>query len=267
MPSESSRASRLGPNRLKFGPETTHGLVTLMSPQVACSYKDMMHTNSYGLVRGLQFSSFVFQFYGLVLDLLLLGLTRASELAGPPQLPNEYLTFKDTETEVRDAVLKLTLNLRRRRQDVAVREPPRRGRRFHAFATAGPAPDSIVHALRGPGLFFTALRRGGRARFDPAVLYSVLASRRGPNSPKIEAETTPGLVRWRRVASTASQRVHARTGTSRSSPTRTTRTSSVLTQRDFRTFPNFKLRRRRRRGVIPPWRRRHDHTRAYASRE
>ncbi len=74
-----------------------------MSAQVACAYKDMMHTNSYGLVRGLQFSSFVFQFYGLVLDLLLLGLTRASELAGPPQLPNEYLTFKDVETEVRDS--------------------------------------------------------------------------------------------------------------------------------------------------------------------
>ena len=75
-----------------------------------------MHTNSYGLVRGLQFSSFVFQFYGLVLDLLLLGLTRASELAGPPQLPNEYLCFKDTETEVTDSVLNLTLNLRRRRR-------------------------------------------------------------------------------------------------------------------------------------------------------
>jgi pre-mRNA-processing factor 8 len=71
---------------------------------VACSYKDMMHTNSYGLVRGLQFSSFVFQFYGLVLDLLLLGLTRASELAGPPQLPNEYLCFKDTETEIRHPI-------------------------------------------------------------------------------------------------------------------------------------------------------------------
>ena len=63
-----------------------------------------MHTNSYGLVRGLQFSSFVFQFYGLVLDLLLLGLTRASELAGPPQLPNEYLCFKDTETEIRHPI-------------------------------------------------------------------------------------------------------------------------------------------------------------------
>lgn len=29
-----------------------------------------------------------------VLDLLMLGLTRASEIAGPPQLPNEFLTFQ-----------------------------------------------------------------------------------------------------------------------------------------------------------------------------
>jgi pre-mRNA-processing factor 8 len=42
----------------------------------------MMHTNTYGLVRGLQFASFTFQYYGLILDLLLLGLTRASEIAG-----------------------------------------------------------------------------------------------------------------------------------------------------------------------------------------
>lgn len=49
----------------------------------------MMHTNSYGLVRGLQFASFIFQYYGLVLDLLLLGLTRASEIAGPPTMPNQ----------------------------------------------------------------------------------------------------------------------------------------------------------------------------------
>jgi hypothetical protein len=34
------------------------------------------------------------QYYGLILDLLLLGLTRASELAGPPQMPNEFLTFR-----------------------------------------------------------------------------------------------------------------------------------------------------------------------------
>jgi RNA recognition motif of the spliceosomal PrP8 len=53
---------------------------------VVIAYKDMAHTNSYGLIRGLQFASFVVQYYGLVLDLLLLGLTRASELAGPPQV-------------------------------------------------------------------------------------------------------------------------------------------------------------------------------------
>jgi pre-mRNA-processing factor 8 len=64
------------------------------------SYKDMLHTNSYGLIRGLQFASFVVQYYGLILDLLVLGLTRASELAGLPQRPNEFLTFADIETEV-----------------------------------------------------------------------------------------------------------------------------------------------------------------------
>ncbi|ONK76360.1 uncharacterized protein A4U43_C03F26880 [Asparagus officinalis] len=47
---------------------------------VVLSYEDMGCTNSYGLVRGLQFASFVVQYYGLVLDLLLLGLTRASEI-------------------------------------------------------------------------------------------------------------------------------------------------------------------------------------------
>lgn len=52
-----------------------------------------MHTNSYGLVRGLQFASFIFQYYGLVLDLLLLGLTRASEIAGPPTMPNQVLDY------------------------------------------------------------------------------------------------------------------------------------------------------------------------------
>jgi hypothetical protein len=47
----------------------------------------MAHTNAYGLIRGLQFASFIVQYYGLVLDLLVLGLTRASEIAGPPQVP------------------------------------------------------------------------------------------------------------------------------------------------------------------------------------
>lgn len=40
---------------------------------VTIAYKDMSHTNSYGLLRGLQFATFITQFYGLVIDLLLLG--------------------------------------------------------------------------------------------------------------------------------------------------------------------------------------------------
>ncbi|GFZ44084.1 Complexed with cdc5 protein 6 [Saitozyma sp. JCM 24511] len=68
------------------------------------TFKDMSHVNAYGLIRGLQFSSFVFQYYGLVLDLLILGLQRASELAGPPQSPNPYLTFRDQATEVRHPI-------------------------------------------------------------------------------------------------------------------------------------------------------------------
>ena len=66
---------------------------------VQLNYKDMNHTNSYGMIRGLQFSGFVFQYYGLVLDLLLLGLQRASEIAGPPQSPNDFLQFRDRKTE------------------------------------------------------------------------------------------------------------------------------------------------------------------------
>ncbi|KAF4157064.1 hypothetical protein CNMCM6069_005962 [Aspergillus lentulus] len=71
---------------------------------VQLSYKDMNHTNSYGLIRGLQFSGFVFQYYGLMIDLLLLGLQRASEMAGPPQSPNDFLQFRDRATEARHPI-------------------------------------------------------------------------------------------------------------------------------------------------------------------
>ncbi|KAL4875914.1 PROCN-domain-containing protein [Aspergillus karnatakaensis] len=71
---------------------------------VQLSYKDMNHTNSYGLIRGLQFSGFVFQFYGLMIDLLLLGLQRASEMAGPPASPNDFLQFRDRATETRHPI-------------------------------------------------------------------------------------------------------------------------------------------------------------------
>lgn len=66
-----------------------HNLADYMSSKnnVVIAYKDMAHTNAYGLIRGLQFSSFIMQYYGLILDLLMLGLTRASQIAGPPQVP------------------------------------------------------------------------------------------------------------------------------------------------------------------------------------
>jgi pre-mRNA-processing factor 8 len=66
---------------------------------IVINYKDMNHVNNYGLVRGLQFASFIVQYYGLVLDLLVLGLNRASEMAGPPALPNEFLQFQSVDIE------------------------------------------------------------------------------------------------------------------------------------------------------------------------
>ena len=71
---------------------------------VIIAYKDMSHTNSYGMIRGLQFASFLTQYYGLVLDLLVLGLTRASEIAGPPQMPNEFINYRDVRTETRHPI-------------------------------------------------------------------------------------------------------------------------------------------------------------------
>jgi len=44
----------------------------------------MNHTNYYGLLMGLQFTSFIYQFYGLIIDILIIGLNRANEIAGPP---------------------------------------------------------------------------------------------------------------------------------------------------------------------------------------
>jgi pre-mRNA-processing factor 8 len=83
-----------------------HNIADYMTTKnnVVLSFKDMMHTNTYGLIRGLQFSSFILQFYGLILDLLLLGLTRASDIAGPPEIPNDFLDFKDTLTETRHPI-------------------------------------------------------------------------------------------------------------------------------------------------------------------
>ena len=64
----------------------------------------MAHTNAYGLICSPQLSAFVFQYYGLVLDLLILGLQRASEMAGPPQMSNNFLHFRDSATETRHPI-------------------------------------------------------------------------------------------------------------------------------------------------------------------
>lgn len=67
---------------------------------IVVSYKDMMHTNAYGVIRGLQFSSFVVQFHGLLVDLLILGLHRAAEMAGPPTMPHDFLGFQNIGEQV-----------------------------------------------------------------------------------------------------------------------------------------------------------------------
>ncbi|KAK4554222.1 pre-mRNA-splicing factor 8 [Recurvomyces mirabilis] len=71
---------------------------------VQLNYKDMNHTNAYGMIRGLQFSAFVFQYYGLIVDLLVLGLQRATDMAGPPNAPNDFLQFRDRATESRHPI-------------------------------------------------------------------------------------------------------------------------------------------------------------------
>eukprot|EP01105_Mastigella_eilhardi_P006318 TRINITY_DN17931_c0_g1_i1.p1 TRINITY_DN17931_c0_g1~~TRINITY_DN17931_c0_g1_i1.p1 ORF type:complete len:2353 (+),score=674.91 TRINITY_DN17931_c0_g1_i1:30-7061(+) len=83
-----------------------HNIADYMTAKnnIVITYKDMNHTNSYGLLRGLQFASFIVQYYGLVLDLLVMGLTRASELAGPPNLPNDFLSYRDVHTETKHPI-------------------------------------------------------------------------------------------------------------------------------------------------------------------
>lgn len=69
-----------------------HNIADYMTAKnnVTINYKDMNHTNSFGIIRGLQFASLIVQFYGLVLDLLILGLRRANEIAGPAQVWDKF---------------------------------------------------------------------------------------------------------------------------------------------------------------------------------
>ena len=59
------------------------------------NYKDMCYTSSYGLIRGLAFSTFIYQFWAFNIDLMILGLSRAKQLAANAI----FATFKDIEIE------------------------------------------------------------------------------------------------------------------------------------------------------------------------
>ncbi|KIJ10622.1 hypothetical protein PAXINDRAFT_157573 [Paxillus involutus ATCC 200175] len=87
-----------------------HNLVDYITAKnnTVLTYNDIVHTNMYGLIRGLQFSAFGFQYYGLVLDILILGLQRASEMAGPPQMPNNFLQYCDSATEMLHILFRFT---------------------------------------------------------------------------------------------------------------------------------------------------------------
>ncbi|BFZ64705.1 pre-mRNA-splicing factor 8 [Saitoella coloradoensis] len=90
-----------------------HNIADYMTAKnnIVLNYKDMNHVNAYGLIRGLQFSAFIFQYYGLILDLLVLGLERASEMAGPPQMPNDFLQFQNAGTETKHPVRLYSRNI------------------------------------------------------------------------------------------------------------------------------------------------------------
>ena len=52
--------------------------------------------NSDGIIRGLQFAPFIrfmYQCFALVLDLLIIGVSEASDIAGPPQISNTWKEF------------------------------------------------------------------------------------------------------------------------------------------------------------------------------
>ena len=60
--------------------------------------------NAFGMIRGLQFSAFIFQYYSLMVDLLIPGLQCASEMADPPQMPNNFLQYWESATETRHPI-------------------------------------------------------------------------------------------------------------------------------------------------------------------
>ncbi|KAH3899328.1 probable Pre-mRNA-splicing factor 8 [Saccharomycodes ludwigii] len=71
---------------------------------VKINFKDMSYVNKYGLIRGLFFATFIYQYYGLMVDLLLLGPDRAHELAGGVDSPNEFLAYENLNTEIKHPI-------------------------------------------------------------------------------------------------------------------------------------------------------------------
>ena len=58
------------------------------------TYKDMNHTQNYGIIRGLQFAPFLIQFWGLAIDLTILGLARAAELCDGRDSPSHAMNSR-----------------------------------------------------------------------------------------------------------------------------------------------------------------------------
>ena len=160
-----------------------HNLADYMTAKnnIVINYKDMNHTNAYGLIRGLQFASFIFQYYGLVLDLLVLGLGRAAEIAGPPQLPNDFLQYRDTQTETKHPIRLYSRYIDRVR---ACEDAPNPG------TDTGPLPCSLARSLLRPPLFFRPLPGARPHPLSPSRVpaapgfahWNGLARRPGPRS-------------------------------------------------------------------------------------
>ncbi|EPY30403.1 pre-mRNA-processing factor 8 [Angomonas deanei] len=60
---------------------------------VRVTFKDMEYNHHKGLIRGFMFSSFLAQYWGLIIDVLLLGTKRSQEIAGTSLKPNPFMRF------------------------------------------------------------------------------------------------------------------------------------------------------------------------------
>ncbi|CAK7904636.1 pre-mRNA-splicing factor 8 [[Candida] anglica] len=108
---------------------------------ISLTYKDMSHVNQQGLIRGLQFSGFVLQYYGLAIDLLLLGLERASQLAGPITQPNGFLQFADEKTEIDNPIRMYSRNVDKIHMLLRFDSAEEADELIHAFLAERPDPN------------------------------------------------------------------------------------------------------------------------------